>query len=291
MEFSILTAVFFGALAIIFSIKEERSKKKLAEAQKQLEAEKNKLKDNIINEENMNKVKEELTHVMVHELRAPLASIKDSSELLLSDKFTEEEKKQFLKIINHEAKLLLSHVSGILDAAKLESGTFTLEKNKENISDIIYETIKLFEPQANKKNLTLSSHIDSPFPFVFIDKIRIEQVINNLLSNSIKFTPQGGKITVKARRSLDGGVEIIVEDTGIGVPKELQGDIFNKFYQVKNHGIEIQGTGLGLYITKKIVEAHGGTIEIESEENQGTKIKVSLPAYDETHQAPSYLTN
>lgn len=256
-------AIFFGLIAIFLAIKEDKKLKKF----KTETAE-----DGKTNEEFMN--------MMVHELRAPATSIKDSSELLLTnkDQLNDQEKEQFLTMINRQAKGLLEQISSILDAGKFESGTFKLSLKDENIQEIIYEKVKAFEPPAAKKGISVTSHIEGPIPALSIDGLRIGQVVNNLISNALKYTPYGGKISVLAKIS-GANVEISVSDTGIGIPKEQQANIFAKFYQVKtsDRKEEKVGSGLGLYITKKIIEAHGGTIWVESEVDKGTTFKFTLP--------------
>ncbi|MBI2031757.1 MAG: PAS domain-containing protein [Candidatus Levybacteria bacterium] len=238
-------------------------------------------------EKNLEQIKENFTNMMVHELRSPLTAIKDSTELLLSEKINlgEQERHQFLEIINKQSRVLLDQVGSILDAAKLDSGSLVLNKKPINLEEIINERVKIFQPQAEKKHIALSSDLEHELPLVTADKIRVAQVINNLLSNSLKFTPENGKITILTRM-INGsqGVKISVSDTGIGIPKEKQKDIFVKFHQVEKNQTKNSpdSTGLGLYIVKRIVEAHGGTIEVESEEGHGTTISFVLPTQENT---------
>ena len=266
---STCTTIFFGLVAIILSIKKDRK-------------EKFSIRDS--RDAKYNSVEEEFVHMMVHELRSPLTSIKDASELLITSasSLTEGEKEQFLKIINRQSKSLLEQIASILDAAKFESGTFVLDRKNENIRDLINERIKMFEPQVTRKKITISSHIEGPIPPVYLDCIRIDQVLNNLISNSIKFTPSGGKVWIEAK-AVDRNVEISISDTGIGIEKELQDKIFSKFYQVKTPDIQDEriGSGLGLYIAKKIIDAHKGSIEVQSEAGKGTSMKFTLPILDQ----------
>ncbi len=266
---STFTTIFFGLVAIILSIKKDKK-------------EKFSIRDS--RDAKYNSVEEEFVHMMVHELRSPLTSIKDASELLITSapSLTEGEKEQFLKIINRQSKSLLDQIASILDAAKFESGTFVLDRKNENIRDLINERIKMFEPQVTRKKITLSSHIEGPIPPVYLDCIRIDQVLNNLISNSIKFTPSGGKVWIEAR-AVDRNVEISISDTGIGIEKELQDKIFSKFNQIKTPDIQDEriGSGLGLYIAKKIIDAHKGSIVVQSEAGKGTSMKFTLPILDQ----------
>lgn len=184
-------------------------------------------------------------------------------------------------MINRQSKVLLEQITSILDAAKIETGTLTLLKKKENIQDIIHEKVKIFEPQAEKKNITISSHIEGPIPEVNMDSLRIGQVVNNLLSNSIKFTSSGGQISISAKVS-GKDLEVSISDNGVGIPKALQKNIFSKFYQIKttDRQTEKDGSGLGLYIVKKIIDAHNGTVDLESSAGKGTTMRFTLP-FDE----------
>lgn len=264
-------AIFFGLVLIILSVRKDQKEKALFP----------------IGTSKYNSVEEEFIHMMVHELRSPLTSIKDASELLMTQNspLTEGEKEQFLKIINTQSKSLLEQITSILDAARFESGNFVLDKKNENIQDLINERIKMFEPQAATKRITISSHIEGPIPPVYLDCIRIDQVLNNLISNSIKFTPSGGKTSIEAK-VVGNSVEISVSDTGIGIEKELQGKIFSKFYQIKtaNRQEESTGSGLGLYIVKKIIDAHKGSVVLQSDTGKGTSVKFTLPIQDQTEK-------
>ena len=283
---SIFSVILFGLTSIIISLKKDRSKKSLhypdSDPKKEPIQDKN--------------LKDDFANIAVHELRAPLTSIKDSSELLLNHKYTlkDDEKEQFLKMINRQSHLLLDQVGSILDAAKLESGTFSLDKKPDTIDELIYERIKIFTPQAERKNILLTCNVDNHLPLVDVDKVRIGQALNNLISNSIKFTPVGGRIIVSAAGVDTQGVsqlQVSVADTGRGIPKDKQGKIFSKFYQVKsNDGREERdGSGLGLYITKKIIDAHGGSITVDSDEGRGTIMTFALPVYkpEQMETAPS----
>src|SRR3990167_1279449 len=273
---SIFSVILFGLTSIIISLKKDRSKKSLhypdSDPKKEPIQDKN--------------LKDDFANIAVHELRAPLTSIKDSSELLLNHKYTlaEDEKEQFLKMINRQSHLLLDQVGSILDVAKLESGTFSLDKKPDTIDELIYERIKIFTSQAERKNIFLTCNVDNHLPIVDIDRIRMGQALNNLISNSIKFTPEGGKIIVSATTLFNKGIQelrVSVADTCRGIPKEDQSKIFTKFYQVKSRDgrQEGAGSGLGLYITKKIIDAHGGSISLDSDEGRGTIITLILPIY------------
>lgn len=224
--------------------------------------------------------REDLTNMMVHELRAPLTAIRDSSFVLASDVASLEktDEKKLLDIIHEQSNLLLSQIGEILDAAKLEAGKLkVLKKPQENIATVIKKSLLAFTSQAAKKQITLALEGSYELPLLSLDPVRIGQTLNNLLSNSLKFTPMGGKVIVKTELigNMQGRyIKISVTDTGVGIPLEKQKYLFAKYSQAS----ELKGgTGLGLYVVKGIVEAHGGTVSLESKEGQGTTIYFTLP--------------
>lgn len=245
------------------------------------------LLQDITAEKSLEKMKEEFSHVIVHELRAPVAAIKDAASLMVSDGLQEDEKKNMLNLIHDQAKKLLTQISSILDAAKVDDGKLMLKKTPGNMGKVVQDEVALFLPEAKRKNITLIAEIANELPTISFDNIRITQVINNVLSNSLKYTNENGviKITVDTdetyiRTKSDGCVVVTVMDNGIGIPEEKQHMLFTKFGQLStNASKETQkmSSGLGLYITKGIVEAHGGTIAIHSSVGKGTTTTFSLP--------------
>lgn len=228
-------------------------------------------------EKSLAQMKEDFTNMIVHELRAPLTAIKQAASLLLQDEASikEQEREKFLKMIQESSNTLLSEVSDMLDAAKLEAGRFTINPLLGDIAQIIQERIEFFMPLAKNKNITLTAKIEPNLPEIYFDKIRLAQVLNNLLSNAVKFTKQGDTIEVRAYEK-DGEIAISISDTGIGIPKEKQYQLFSKFSQL--HELDGgTGTGLGLYITRGIVEAHGGKIDVQSELGRGTTVTFTIP--------------
>lgn len=242
-------------------------------------------------EKNLSKIKEDFTNMMVHELRSPLTAIKDSSELMLEEKSLKtEEQKQLLSIIDSQAKMLLDQIGSILDASKIEAGRFTIQKSSNDLNQLINDVVDTFAPQAIKKNIEVNSYVPNALPEIKFDKIRINQVLNNLVSNSLKFTPSGGKITVFGEINHDC-VTVSVSDTGMGISEEDQKDLFSKFYQIRKtpHELAKKGTGLGLYIVKGIVEAHGGQVLVKSDVGQGTTISFTIPLSDDVlHENQSF---
>ncbi|MFH1187115.1 MAG: ATP-binding protein [Candidatus Levyibacteriota bacterium] len=231
-------------------------------------------------EKQLANIREDFTNMVIHEIRAPLTSIKASSDLLLEKKgyLTEEEEEQMLSIVNKQSKVLLDEVGSILDAAKIEAKRFTIHKKKAKFNKTIVDAVSVLLAVAEKKQISINMKLSDNLPEIDFDQSRITQVIDNLLSNSLKFTPEGGSITVTSSLK-QNFILVSVIDTGSGIPKDEQAHLFSKFYQMREtpQRIAIKGSGIGLYIAKGIVEAHNGTIWVESEINNGTKMSFTLP--------------
>ncbi|MGH7203289.1 MAG: ATP-binding protein [Candidatus Levyibacteriota bacterium] len=229
-------------------------------------------------EKSVAKMKEDFTNIMVHELRSPLTAIKASSELLMAPPgpLAEEEKTKIIGLISMQSRKMLDEVSLILDAAKLEAGLFTIQKLPGDLKRLINERVQVFQAQAHEKFVTLAVEVDPSLPNFNFDPIHIGQVVNNLISNSLKFTSSGGTVKISAKPAI-GSVILSVSDTGAGIPKDKQHLLFTKFTQLSGAAHGSVGTGLGLYIVKGVVEAHGGTVSLESEEGRGTTITCSIP--------------
>lgn len=235
------------------------------------------LKD-ITLEKSLAQLKEDFTNVMVHELRSPLTAIRASSEFLMSQAdLTGEEKKRLVEMIAESSKKMLDKISLILDSAKLDSGLFTLRKTEGDIKKLINDRIKVFTPLAQEKSINLKVEIDPNIPIFPFDPIRIDEVINNLLSNSLKFTPENGTISVYVTLSTDK-VLVSVTDTGSGIPKDKQHLLFAKYQQAPTDSEHV-GTGLGLYVVKELIEDHGGTVSLVSDEGKGTTISFTIPLH------------
>jgi signal transduction histidine kinase len=229
-------------------------------------------------EKSVSKMKEDFTNIMVHELRSPLTAIKASSELLMNPPapLSDDEKNKIIGLISGQSRKMLDEVSLILDAAKLEAGLFTISKLPGDMKKLIEERIAVFAPQAHERFINLTVDIDPSIPQFKFDPIHMGQVINNLISNSLKFTSSGGTVRLTAKPSI-GSVVVSVSDTGAGIPKDKQHLLFSKFTQIGGTQNGVVGTGLGLYIVKGVVEAHGGQVSLESEEGRGTTITFTLP--------------
>lgn len=218
-------------------------------------------------------------HELIHDLRAPLVAIKDSAILLSKPDeptLNGEQKNRLLLLIAQESKKMLDKVGLILDTAKLSQGKLVIQKHPTDMKKIINEKLAFYIPEAHQKLITLTADIKEPLPLVMCDEGYISEAIDNLLSNALKFTPANGKITIHAA-FLDQKMVVSVVDTGTGIPKEKQDQIFSKFSQIAPGSTPVKGTGLGLYIVKGIIEAHAGTITFTSEPGTGTTVSFSLP--------------
>jgi signal transduction histidine kinase len=190
-----------------------------------------------------------------------------------------EKQKHFLDLANRNINRLALLINDVLDFQKLSSGKILFNLQEHDITETTEETHRVMVALAKNEGVALSIKLEDNLPRASFDRDKIIQVLMNLISNAIKFTPKGGKVSVTVRCQ---GEELVicVSDTGRGIPKEALPKIFEQFYRVQQPGKEIQGTGLGLAIVKKIIMAHGGRIEVESEVGRGTTFSVFLPLTD-----------
>ena len=211
-----------------------------------------------------------------HEFRTPLTLILGPVKQMI-EKLNEGKMKDDLGIVHRNANKLLELVNQLLDISKLESGNMKLQTVPQNIVPLVKALALSFTSYAQRKTITLKFTSSEAEIVVYIDKDKIEKIITNILSNAFKFTPEGGTIEVAVRTD-ERNSNIIISDTGVGIPREKISKIFNRFYQVDgSHTREQEGTGIGLSLTKELVELHKGNIEIESEEGKGTTFTVCIP--------------
>ncbi|MDZ7697703.1 MAG: PAS domain-containing sensor histidine kinase [Deltaproteobacteria bacterium] len=226
------------------------------------------------------RVKSEFLANMSHELRTPLNSINGFSEVLYDETFgpLNEKQKQYVNNILTSGKHLLSLINQILDMAKVEAGKMQLALSILPMKNLLDEISLLVLDMVSKKKLEMSLEIAEDLPSIEADELKVKQILYNLISNAVKFTPEGGKIGLQAKRT-DSGVEIVVWDTGIGVAPENMEKIFEGFFRINTpYSQAIEGTGLGLPLSRKLVELHGGTLSLESEGlNKGVTVRFVLP--------------
>ena len=223
----------------------------------------------------------DLISEFVHELRTPLASLSTATYLLLRPEMSREQQEQIVNSIHNETLRLNSLASSFLDLARLESGRVQFRKSTFDIMDLLHECKDVMASKASEDNIQIRI-IDSQEPTLLdADRDKIKQVILNLLSNALKYNRKNGSVILKTEAH-EQEMVISVQDTGVGIPEDAVGHIFEKFYRVRESEAKISGTGLGLSICKKIVQGHGGTIEIKSKIGIGTNILVSLPRVSKT---------
>ena len=216
---------------------------------------------------------------MSHELRTPLNAIIGFSEVLGERLFGELNEKQaeYTEDILSSGRHLLSLINDILDLSKIEAGRMELEVTTFHMPDAIENALLLIRERASRHGIKLERIIDDRLGDFTGDERKVKQVLVNLLSNAVKFTPEGGRIKVEARLG-DSAVITSVTDTGIGIASEDQEVIFEEFRQVgSNYAQKREGTGLGLSLTRKFVEMHGGKIWVESELGRGSTFTFTLP--------------
>jgi len=228
--------------------------------------------------EQANRLKNEFLASMSHELRTPLHTIIGFSELLTEqlEGPLGEKQQRFVGHILQDARHLLELINEILDISKIESGRLELKRESFDFSQCVEEVLAGIRHQAATKNITLENK-NRFQSSLYADRLRVKEILYNLLSNAVKFTPERGRVWVEG--SSEGGtLRVSVCDTGIGIPEQEHPSIFEKFYQVGDaSGGTREGTGLGLPITKHLVELHGGTISVESRPGQGSSFRLTFP--------------
>ncbi len=226
------------------------------------------------------KVKSEFLSNMSHELRTPLNSINGFSEVLYDETFgpLNVKQKQYVNNVLSSGKHLLALINQILDMAKVEAGKMTLSLSSIPIITLLNEISMLIADLVNKNKLHLCVEIEENLPNIEADELKIKEIIYNLLSNAVKFTHEGGKIGIRAKR-VNGEIEIVIWDTGIGIASENMEKIFEGFFRVDTPYSRVtEGTGLGLPLSKKLVELHGGKFTVNSAGiNKGTSVEFTLP--------------
>jgi signal transduction histidine kinase len=221
--------------------------------------------------------RDDLISVVSHDLGNPLSAIRIGTSLLLRAVPEDEQQTggwKHLEFIRQSAEQMERLINDLLDVKRLEAGRVVLQLRDVRADDVVHEVLQVFAPIARNRELTVESTLPDVLPLVSADPIRLNQVLCNLLGNAIKFTEPGGRVTVGGRVS--GELLLMtVSDTGRGIAAEHLPHVFDRFWQAQRHGRK--GLGLGLAIARGIVEAHGGTIEAESEVGHGTTFRVLLP--------------
>jgi signal transduction histidine kinase len=230
-------------------------------------------------------MKDEFVAGVSHELRTPLTSIRGYVGLLREGEAGDltDRQESFLEIVDRNSDRLQKIVADLLFVAEVDAGTLSLERGKVDLSAVVAESVAAAGPHAEARGVELSVAANG-IPFLSGDRGRLGQLLDNLISNAIKFTPEGGQVSVSAEPK-NGLARVTVADTGIGIPPQEQELLFERFFRASSATeLAIQGTGLGLSIAKAIVDAHNGTIAVRSQEGTGTTFTVELPLTD--HGSP-----
>ncbi|GIH76730.1 ATP-binding protein [Planobispora longispora] len=230
----------------------------------------------------LDRMKDELMALVTHELRNPIGAIRGYAEMLTDDPELSHAQRAFVEVIDRKSAHLQRLVDDLLDLARLQAGYIAIEARECDLARLVRQAVEDHRPAALAKRLTLAADLPGHLP-VHADALRLRQVLDNLLSNAVKYTPDGGIVTVAAgpAAAADAGnpsVVLTVADTGIGIPAEQYGRLFERFFRASTaREAGVKGTGLGLAITKAIVTAHGGAITAAPGEGGGTVFTVILP--------------
>ena len=267
------------------------------ESFRDLQEKNNKLQEAYNRLKELDRLKSNFLATVSHELRTPLTSIIGYSEMLkegIAGDMTDEQR-EFVQTIHDKGEQLLTLIKGLLDLSKLESGTMNMRKIDTHVGQLIEDVAQTLQPTARKKGVNIAHRFDHALPHLWADPDRLRQVLLNLAENAIKFTPEGGTVTLSAESGSmewesDGEdgvvlfaqnrptVDLKVADTGIGISDTEKQRVFDAFYQVDSSSTREQGgTGLGLSIVQRIVDAHDGKVRIEDNEPAGTVFVVAIP--------------
>jgi two-component system, NarL family, sensor histidine kinase BarA len=231
----------------------------------------------------MNNVKNEFLATMSHELRTPLNSILGFSEVLADSRNLTDKEQRYARNIQTSGRSLMTLINDVLDLAKIESGKMELHAAEFRMDDLVERQVSTLMPLAEKRQIALTWSVDAGIPTLFQDPGKLQQILTNLISNAIKFTPEGGRVRISASR-VDDRCVVTVEDNGIGIPLDEQERIFEKFRQ--GRGVpgqtdaltrKYEGTGLGLSIVKELSRLLDGQVTLESEFGKGSIFRVELP--------------
>lgn len=234
----------------------------------------------VTREKEIDRMKTELVSMVAHELRSPLTSISGFSELLMDPTVNREQSEEYASIILKESNRLSDLINKFLDISKIEAGKSQVNRVKFQLREIVDKVLDVNLHQAEKKNIAISTKASPNMQMVNADRGMIEQVMLNLFSNAIKYSPENSAVEVRIRET-DAEVVVEVEDTGYGISEESIPRVFDKFYRAaENDAVRAEsGTGLGLPLVKEIIETHGGRVSVKSQLNKGSTFSFTLPKY------------
>ena len=229
-------------------------------------------------EKMIDRMKTEFVSVAAHQLRTPLSAIKWAIKMIMDGdvgEITEEQKEVLMKgYISNERVIGL--INDMLNVSKIEEGRFGYTFKIGNINELLNKILKDYKEEINNKNIKITTKRPKNIPQISFDREKMELALKNIMANSIRYTPEGGKIEINLR--VNNNLKLIVKDNGVGIPKGEQEKLFTKFFRGENVvRMQTEGSGLGLFIVKNIIEKHNGKIEINSEEGRGTIVEITLP--------------
>lgn len=238
----------------------------------------------ITREKIIERMKTEFVSVAAHQLRTPLSAIKWTLRMLLDGDLgpLTQEQKDFIEKTYKSNERMIGLINDLLNVTRIEEGRYLYRPILLDIKSIVQSLVNLYKEEAEKKKIKIEfKKPEKSLPRLMLDKEKITLAIQNLLENAIRYTPRGGQVKVSLKH-VKKEVEFSVKDTGVGIPRDQQGNIFTKFFRGANVlRMETEGSGLGLFIAKNVIEAHGGKIWFESEENVGTTFYFTIPAQEE----------
>ena len=231
----------------------------------------------VAGEKDIQRLHEEFQRMVIHDLRSPLTSIRGAAENIQNcfEKMTKKEMLESLQIIDSETNDMMLLLNGLLDISKLESGTLLLNKSVGNLTETIQQVVAQNLPSAAQKNLQIKFEPAGDLPELTYDKKRIGQILNHLIKNAIAFTLEGN-IIISSKKN-ERNVQVTVSDTGVGIAKNKIANLFTKYSQLQKKGYTKISTGIGLILSRGIIDAHGGKIRVESKEGIGSKFIFTLP--------------
>ncbi|CAG7643223.1 Sensor histidine kinase WalK [Paenibacillus solanacearum] len=237
----------------------------------------------VTGQEKLEQSRREFVANVSHELRTPLTTIKSYLEALEDGALEEPQlASKFVNVARNETERMIRLVTDLLQLSRLDSKQATLHKEPTDVVEMLEEVADRFSFQLEQRSIAIDIDVAPGVMYIMLDRDRIDQVLDNLVSNAIKYTPEGGHIRIIAGRPDPQQLEICVQDNGIGIPRKDLNRIFERFYRVdKARSRSMGGTGLGLSIAREIVKAHGGTIHLDSEFGQGTRVTFTLPYQQE----------
>jgi len=271
-----------GIVMLLVALRQLAARRELIVAHRVTNEQAEELRHVVVELKEAQRIQEEFIALVSHELRTPLTSIRGYTELLLEEGLTEDQQRDYLNVVDRNSERLLAVVDDLLLVEQIESGTIPLELGEVVLNDLIEQAEEAAKPLATSRNIGLEIVTD-PGLVTSGDASRLGQVLDNLISNALKYTPEGGNVSLTTTR-VGENAQIEVADSGIGIPEAEQDQMFDRFFRTSNARLAaIPGTGLGLVVTRGIVEGHGGTIGFESTEGVGTTFRVVIPLRPTSH--------